>query len=156
MNKKYSCILLLISIMLILLPYPTMAVDTTPPNLYVVQTGDTLPSIAKRYNISNHELKITNGLQSDSLIKGQKLWVPVTYEVTTGENLEAIAWANNSTVQTIKETNNLTSNHVYPGQILTIKPKKMNMNGQHILMNREEFKDWLFNQQITRDIQLIQ
>jgi LysM repeat protein len=144
------------SMMLILFPYPTKAVETAPPNLYVVQAGDTIPGIAKRYNISPHELKITNGLQSDSLIKGQKLWVPVTYEVTTGESLEEIAWANNSTVQTIKETNNLTSNHVYPGQILTIKPKKMTMDGQHILMNREEFKDWLFNQQITRDIQLIQ
>ncbi|WP_081755945.1 peptidoglycan recognition family protein [Paucisalibacillus sp. EB02] len=155
MKKKCSFILLF-TFMLCIITYPTKAVETTLSNLYVVQTGDTLPSIAKRYNITTHDLKIANGLQSDSLIKGQKLRVPVTYEVLPRDTLQEIALAHHSTVQIIKETNNLTSHNLYPGQILTIKPKKMTMEGQHILMNKEEFKDWLFNQQIPREIHLIQ
>jgi LysM repeat protein len=135
---------------------PSYAKGLTSSNIHIVQSGDSLPSIAKRFNTTILDLKLTNGLQSDFLVEGQRLRVPVFYEISPGETLEEVALAHHSTVALIKETNNLTTNTLYPGQILKIKPKKMTVEGQHILMSKQEFKDWLFNQQITRDIYLIQ
>ncbi len=125
-------------------------------NLYVVQENDSLPHIAEKFDTTTDELIAINGLQSETLVIGQKIRVPTTHEVTPGENLQDIALNYLSTPEMIKQLNNLNSNQLYPGQILTIKPKKMNMQGQHILMSREEFKEWLFNQEFTRDIKLIQ
>ncbi|WP_408007236.1 hypothetical protein ACJROX_21435 [Pseudalkalibacillus sp. A8] len=44
-----------------------------------------------------------------------------------------------------KTSNGLTSNMIYIGQKLKIPPKRLTMQGQYVLMTREEFKDWLFN-----------
>lgn len=42
-------------------------------NSYVVENGDNLNKIAKKYNISKTQLKTWNGLQTDYLIEGQSL-----------------------------------------------------------------------------------
>lgn len=133
-----------------------MANKIKPSNTYVVKVGDRLPDIANKYSISIEELKVANGLQSDALIAGQKLWVPIIYEVGAGDTLVDISSAFHASIETIKAVNGLTSDQLYSGQLLKVTPKKMTMQGQHILMTREEFKDWLFNTQISREIQLIQ
>jgi LysM repeat protein len=125
-------------------------------NLYDVRAGDTLWKIANKYDTSVRELKLTNGLQSDLLLVGQRLFVPMRYEVVAGDTLWKLSRAYNSTVQAIKETNGLTSDVLYIGQKLKIPPKKLSMDGQYVLMTREEFKDWLFNHEFTRNISLIQ
>ncbi|MFS0821186.1 LysM peptidoglycan-binding domain-containing protein [Bacillus sp. 1P02SD] len=125
-------------------------------NTYVIQAGDTLPGVAKRFQTTVDDLKITNGLQSDLLVVGQKLWVPFSYEVASGDTLKEIATRFHSTPEQIKRTNGLSVEQVVPGQVLKIVPKKMNMHGEHLLMTKEEFKDWLMNQKIKRKITLIQ
>ncbi|WP_010677334.1 LysM peptidoglycan-binding domain-containing protein [Bacillus timonensis] len=135
---------------------PTDVLANSHDNIYVIQAGDTLPEIAKKFETSLDELKISNGLQSDLLVVGQKLWVPITYEVGAGDTLQEIASRFHSSPEQIKATNKLSTEQLVPGQILKIAPKRMNMQGEHILMTKEEFKEWLINQKIKRKVTLIQ
>ncbi len=125
-------------------------------NIYVIQAGDALPDIAKKFETTVDDLKITNGIQSDIFVVGQRLWVPFSYEVASGDTLKEIAAQFHSSPELIQTSNGLSSDQVIPGQVLKIVPKKMNMHEEHILMTKEEFKDWLMNQKIKRKISLIQ
>lgn len=120
---------------------PANAAGNKPSNIYVIKQGDSLPIIATKYETSVNDLKVTNGLPTNTLFVGQKLWVPITYEVVAGDTLRGIASAFHSLVDGIKAKNRLSSEQLYIGQVLKIPPKKMTMKGQHILLTREEFRD---------------
>jgi LysM repeat protein len=156
MRKKLVLIFGIIFSLLCLAIPPAYAAEVKPSNIYVVKAGEGLPDIANKYNISIEELKAANGLHSDVLIAGQKLWVPIMYEVRAGDTLMDISAAFHASVETIKTVNGLTSEQLYAGQVLKVTPKKMTMQGQHILMSKEDFKEWLFNTQVNREIRLIQ
>ncbi|UCZ52735.1 LysM peptidoglycan-binding domain-containing protein [Bacillus shivajii] len=135
---------------------PNLAAAKNYSNLYDIQPGDTLWSIANKYGTTVEDLKLSNGLQSDLLSIGQRLFVPMAYEVAPGDTLWSLAREYNSTVQDIKTKNGLTSDQIYVGQKLKIPPKKLRMEGQYVLMSRDEFKEWLFNHEFQREITLIQ
>lgn len=93
--------------------------------VYIVQKGDSLWSIAKKYNITVNQLKDYNNLTDNTLSINQKLVIPQTgdyetYVVKSGDSLWSIANANNTTVEEIKKVNNLTSNNLSIGQVLLI------------------------------------
>ncbi|WP_258000327.1 LysM peptidoglycan-binding domain-containing protein [Bacillus sp. Marseille-P3661] len=154
--KKNSVLLLCIIFVVLINEFPAYAVQIKPTNIYVVQSGDSLEEIAMKYETSVEEIKATNGLQENVLFVGQRLWVPVLYEVVAGDTLQTIARAHNSTVEIIKTTNGLSSDELHLGQIIKINPKKMTMQGKHILMTRDEFKNWLQHHKFSRKITLIQ
>lgn len=156
MRKRLILAIGIIYGMLFLAIPSAYAAEVKPSNIYVVKAGDSLPEIANKYNISIEELKVSNGLQSDVLIAWQKLWVPIMYQVRAGDTLMDISAAFHASAETIKTVNGLTSEQLYTGQVLKVTPKKMTMQGQHILMSKEEFKEWLFNTQVNREIRLIQ
>ena len=90
---------------------------------YKVVSGDTLYSIAKKYNINVDTLKNYNNLTSNLLSLGQILRIPnttnnKTYKVVSGDSLYSIAKRYNTTVDKIKILNNLESNLLSVGQIL--------------------------------------
>ena len=92
---------------------------------YKVVSGDTLYSIAKKYNINVDTLKNYNNLTSNLLSLGQILRIPnttnnKTYKVVSGDSLYSIAKRYNTTVDKIKILNNLESNLLSIGQILKI------------------------------------
>ncbi len=96
-------------------------------NEYVVQKGDTLYSIARKFNTTVDNLKSLNNITTDSLAIGQILKIPGeenitenTYAVKKGDSLYSIARANNTTVDKLKDINNLTSNNLSIGQILKL------------------------------------
>lgn len=149
--KIKSFILFLLSCLLAI-PVATNATS----NQYEVKKGDTLPQIASVHSTSVEHLVQINGLQSPKLLEGQILLVPTKHEVQPGDSITDIAGKYHSTVENIKRDNHLSSEDLYPGQILDITPKKMNLKDNHILMNLDEFKSWLFNHQFSRKIQLIQ
>lgn len=60
-----------------------------------------------------------------------------------------------TSVENLKTTNGLLSDLVNTGQKLKITPT-MTVQGQYILMTREEFRNWLFNHDFSRKISLIQ
>ncbi|MEW9671515.1 LysM peptidoglycan-binding domain-containing protein [Ammoniphilus sp. 3BR4] len=153
--KKYIAVFSLIITMLMNIS-PAHAAGNKPSNIYTVKAGDSLWKIANQYGSSVEELRATNGLQSNLLFVGQKLWVPIMYQVTAGDTLWKLSQAYNSSVQTIKTTNGLTSDLIHIGQKLKISPKRMTMQGQYILMTREEFRKWLFHNRFNRKISIIQ
>ena len=105
---------------------------------YVVKLGDSLSTIAKRYNLSLSALiKLNPSISnSDRIHIGQSIRVsgqaPTssstaknssssdTYTVKSGDTLDKIAKAHNTTIQKLKSKNNLTSNLIFPGQVLKI------------------------------------
>ena len=93
---------------------------------YTVQKGDSLYSIANKYNTTVNEIKSLNNLTSNNLSIGQQLRIPtnasgnITYTVQKGDNLYSIARKYNTTVNEIKRKNNLTSNNLSIGQQLII------------------------------------
>ena len=117
----------------LILPVQEKIIETDY-DTYIVKSGDTLYSLAKKYNTSVDELKSINGLSSNSLSLGQKLLVPssieitgevkpsdyITYTVKSGDNLYSIANKYNTTVDSIKKKNNLFTNNLSIGQILII------------------------------------
>src|SRR3954464_3475333 len=121
MKKQFVLLFSLILLMLMNLS-PAHAAENKPSNIYVVKSGDTLPGLANKYEISVEELKVTNGLQSSTLLVGQKLWVPIMYEVVAGDTLMEISSTYNSSVDTIKTINGLSSEQIHSGQVLKITP----------------------------------
>jgi len=93
---------------------------------YVVESGDTLSSIAKQFNISLDTLLWANDLSSSSLLKiGQKLVIlptsGVIYHVKNGDTLSGIATTYKSTTEKIIVFNNLSAEgDIYTGDILIV------------------------------------
>ena len=95
---------------------------------YIVQRGDTLYSISKKFNISINKLKELNNLESNTILPGQKLIIkepttppqPTTYKVQKGDTLYSISQKFNTTVDEIKRLNNISSNNIYINQELYI------------------------------------
>jgi len=99
-------------------------------NSYIVQKGDSLYQIAKKYNTTVDELKKVNNLTSNVLSIGQKLTLPstkeespigyITYTVQKGDSLYQIAKKYNTTVDELKKINNLNSTLLSIGQQLKV------------------------------------
>ncbi len=100
--------------------------DDGNDNYYVVKSGDTLWSIARKYNLSVNELKALNNLSSNGLSVGQRLIVGKEssndYVVSAGDTLWAIARKFNVSIDDIKALNNLSSNNLSIGMTLKIPP----------------------------------
>lgn len=92
---------------------------------YVVKKGDSLYSIASKYNTSVSDIMKINNLNTSLLNIGMVLKIPVksseiTYIVQSGDSLYSIVRKYNTTIDSIKSKNNLTSNNLSIGQILII------------------------------------
>jgi len=100
---------------------------TPPPTntqVYTVQAGDTLFSIARRFGMTVEELMSLNNLTSTSLQIGQQLLVRSSntqiYTVQAGDTLFSIARRFNMTVAELMSLNNLTSTNLQIGQQLLV------------------------------------
>lgn len=115
---------------------------TTTINTHTVVAGDTLYSLAKKYNTTVDALKKNNQLTSDVLSLGQKLTIPSTqsvaptpvpttttpslpdtYTVVSGDSLYSIALKFGLTVDELRSRNQLLSDVLRIGQVLRISDK---------------------------------
>lgn len=101
--------------------------DTIPYTTYTVKKGDSLYSIANKFNTSVSAITNLNNLTNNNLSINQVLKIPETnsqtpktYTVQKGDSLYSIAKKFNTTVDSIKRKNNLTSNTLQIGQKLNI------------------------------------
>lgn len=114
------------------LKLPTNNNETIEPipstsNTYIVKKGDSLYSIAKKYDTTVDSIKTTNNLTNNTLSIGQTLKIPGTsieqpnsHTVSKGETLYSIATKYGVSVNDIKQKNNLTSNTLNIGQVLLL------------------------------------
>ncbi|MBQ3435723.1 MAG: LysM peptidoglycan-binding domain-containing protein [Bacilli bacterium] len=102
---------------------------STDGDTYIVKKGDTLYSIARRYNMSVDNLKTLNNLTSNEIQIGQVLKVSnkdqlnkdvIVYIVQRGDSLYKISKMFGTTIESIKRLNNLSSDIITPGQELVI------------------------------------
>ena len=99
---------------------------------YIVKSGDSLYSIAKKYGISVDELKRANGLTTNNLSIGQTLVIPeskseIGYVVKAGDSLYSIAKKYGISVDELKKANGLTTNNLSIGQELIIPETSQTM-----------------------------
>lgn len=105
------------------------------PTKHVVQSGESLWLIARKYGVTPTEIKEANRLTANALSVGQHLKIPPTqpsapqasvskkqrYYVTHGDNPFTIAEKHNMTLARLLDLNNMTSGStIYPGQRLNI------------------------------------
>ena len=110
------------------LKVPASQNNISSPIIYTVKKGDSLYSIATKYNVTVNDIKKLNNLSSNNLSIGQKLNIPsnsntsssTTYIVKSGDSLYEIARRYNTTVDSIKKKNNLVTNFLTIGQKLVI------------------------------------
>ena len=103
--------------------------------MYTVGKGDTLYSIARKYNTTVNDIINLNYLKSNDLSVGQVLRIPetyynydemsapnyITYTVKPGDTLYSIASNNGVSVDTIISDNVLPNNSLSVGQILRLR-----------------------------------
>ena len=108
---------------------PPGNIPSTGGDLYTVKRGDTLYSIARRFDISVDKIKQLNNLKDNNISVGQTLKLEEqtidyptadTYIVKRGDTLYSIALSNNLTIDELKTANNLTGNTLQIGQQLII------------------------------------
>lgn len=125
--------------------YSNVPYDLENESTYIVKNGDTLWSIAKKYNITVNELKNLNNLTNNLLSVGQVLKVSDypklendnnTYIVRSGDTLYSVASKYGISVDELKRANNLISNILSIGQILTIPTKIENMDNEIVYVVR--------------------
>ena len=112
---------------------------------YRVRSGDTLASLASRYQVSVSSLKSTNKLSGNNLAVGQSLTIPTqpgmrppqpvfeelasnsrpirsrNYTVKAGDNLSLIAKANKVDVKDLQHWNKLSGQNLKVGQTLVME-----------------------------------
>ncbi len=119
---------------ILIIPTEKKPLETTEENTYVVQKGDSLYKIAKKFNTTVNELKSLNNLESNTLSIGQKLLIsapstttkPNTYIVQKGDSLYKIANKFDTTVDKLKELNNLKTNTISINQELIVPTTSTN------------------------------
>lgn len=116
------------------LKIPTNNIEELPNDgkvIYTIKSGDTLYSIARKYNTTVDKIKTLNNLTNNTLSIGTNLTIPsndneeinnnyLTYKVISGDTLYSIARKYNTSIDKIKSINNLTNNNLSINQVLKI------------------------------------
>ncbi|MFN2273054.1 MAG: LysM peptidoglycan-binding domain-containing protein [Anaerolineae bacterium] len=133
MRKKWFLVLPVVLLVVFLIA--AMPTAAAPKHdgcsvIYVVQPGDTMYSIARRYGVSMWAIAEANGIVNPNFIYvGQRLIIPVcppapggtVHVVQPGETLTQISARYGVSVWAIAEANGLTNiNYIYVGQRLVI------------------------------------
>ena len=101
--------------------YPPVDANAT---FHTVVAGDTLYNIAKRYHVSQDNIRMWNNMPDNTVKLGQSLRVKPTsagsYRVVAGDTLFGIARNHGMTAGQLRALNNLTDDNVKIGQVLRV------------------------------------
>ena len=120
---------------------------------YIVQKGDSLWSIARKYNINVNDLISLNNLSNNILSVGQQLQIPKkeelleykTYTVKKGDSLYKIANDNNITVNKLIDYNNLDSTVLKENQVILIPIVEQEQMNEDYVTYTVERNDTLYS-----------
>lgn len=113
--------------------------NTEKRTYHIVQKGEGLWSISKKYHVTVNDIKEWNDLESDVISVGQKLQVVAPeaveekkaiekeskfHKVVKGETMYSIARTYDMSVEELKKVNNLKSNELKIDQLLIVKVEK--------------------------------
>ena len=138
--------------------------DANASNFYVVQKGDNLNAIAKKYNTTVAQIKEWNHLSSVSLKLGASLQVSksnftaeaqpqdaivtvapelkdIQYEVKKGDNLGSIAKKFGSSLTDLKNWNKLHSNTLTVGNVLIVAKNEIAITTNNATVDSFKKKD---------------
>lgn len=114
-------------------PEPTATPTPTPTPIsgtytIIIQSGDCLNSISRRYGVSVDDLVSLNGISNPDLIyAGYELLIPqtsnssATYTVQSGDTLSKIALHNSTSVEALAALNGIDNvNLIYIGQVIKL------------------------------------
>ena len=89
---------------------------------HVLQKGETLYAVAKKYDVSMEALLISNSIDDPNKLKiGQKIAIPEVHKVAKGDTLFGIARAKELSVEALRAANKLDEKSVIkPGDTLII------------------------------------
>lgn len=91
-----------------------------------VARGESLWTIARRYGVTEADLRRANGISGSRILVGQELTIPAgavpsTHRVARGESLWTIARRHGTTVEDLRQANGIgSSGRIVPGQELVI------------------------------------
>lgn len=114
--------------------------------IYIVKTGDSIFSIATKYQVTMDSIRIINGLKTDRLVPGQDLLIPSDmYIVQPGDSLYLISQMSFIPVETIRLYNGLQSDTLMVGMKLYLPPRpKYEAEGfSYITPSTPEMNQWL-------------
>ncbi|MFG3611704.1 glycosyl hydrolase family 18 protein [Rummeliibacillus stabekisii] len=93
--------------------------------IYVVKTGESIFSIARKYQVTMDSIRTINGLSTDTIVPGQDLLIPTDqYVVQPGDSLFTISQMAMVSADRIKAYNGLQSNELSVGQTLYLPPRE--------------------------------
>ena len=99
---------------------------------YVVEEGDDIHTIAGTYDVTEEDILITNGLETEEIEVGTVIYIPPahakgyydpetdTYTVAAGDDMYEIAKRFGTTVEALVEYNDLPSTEIEAGATLII------------------------------------
>jgi len=111
------------------IPYVKKDAVGSSGGIHVVKPSETLYYISKLYKVEAVDIKLWNGLRSNSLSVGQKLIIKkdanfepekINHQVRAGETLFSIAKSYEVSVDEIKNWNKLVDNNLAIGQTLVV------------------------------------
>ncbi len=89
-------------------------VDDEQISIYVVHSGDTLPAIAKMFNVSSNTIRWANDIKGNSIVPGQTLVIlpisGVKHTVKSGETIQGIVKLHKGDLEEVLQYNNLSKN----------------------------------------------
>ncbi|WP_455466628.1 peptidoglycan DD-metalloendopeptidase family protein [Bartonella sp. B39] len=111
-------------------------VDNSPifrRNSYIVQSGDTLLSIARQIGVSVEALKLANGIGSNSIYIGQVLVIP-SGRTVAASNVHNDNWESSATESSFQSQVTSSIRHkkippTYKAPVTTVPPTKMYKSG---------------------------
>ncbi len=92
---------------------------------YVVQAGDTVGSLATKFNVSSDSIRWSNNITGDALQVGNKIYVPpvsgLAYAVKAGDTLDSLAGRYRVSKDQLIADNDIYSNNLKVGSVILVR-----------------------------------
>lgn len=125
----------ILAIILCLLSCKLMTAQNLECHKHIVQSGETLPSIADKYGMTADQISVFNPNLSENVVSGKSINIPlsskgcINYKISSGETLYSISKRFQVSLNAIYEVNNISPEMVVNvGRIIEIPVRQKDNN----------------------------